>query len=42
MMPGNVWSTLCYIAGAISIVGPLFLIYFYFQTVRKRLREFNK
>jgi hypothetical protein len=40
-MPGTVWDTLCYIAGAVAVVGPLFIVYYYFRTVRRRLREFE-
>jgi hypothetical protein len=38
----RIWDVLCYIAGAIAIVGPLFIVYYYFRAVRRRLREFNK
>ena len=41
-MPSTVWDTLCYIAGAVAIVGPLIIIYYYFRTVKRRLEEFNK
>jgi hypothetical protein len=36
------WDTLCYIAGAVSIVGPLLIIWFYVRTVRRRLKKFNE
>jgi len=41
-MPAKTWDVLCYIAGAVAIAGPLFIVYYYFRAVRKRLREFNK
>ena len=41
-MPGKIWDTLCYLAGAVAIAGPLFIIYYYFRTVRQRLKEFNR
>ena len=41
-MPGQIWNVLCYIAGAIAIIGPLGIIYFYVRTVRRRLDQFNK
>ena len=36
------WDTLCYIAGAVSIVGPIAIIWFYVRTVRQRLKKFNE
>jgi hypothetical protein len=42
MEPTRVWNVLCYIAGAVAIVGPLFIVYYYFRAVSRRLREFNK
>jgi hypothetical protein len=42
MMPGTIWDTLCYIAAAIAIIGPLFLIYYYIRTVKQRLKDLNK
>ncbi len=41
-MPSSTWDIFCYIAGAISIVGPLAIIYYYVRAVRKRLKEFNE
>lgn len=38
----NAWDVLCYIAGAVSIAGPLAIIYFYVRTVRRRLKQFNE
>lgn len=40
--PSPTWDILCYIAGAVSIVGPLLIIYFYFKTVSRRLKEFKE
>jgi len=41
-MPGKIWYTLCYVAGAVAFGGPLFIIYYFFRTVRYRLKELNK
>lgn len=42
-MPTNrVWDVLCYLAGAVAIIGPLFIVYYYFRAVRRRLRELDK
>lgn len=41
-VPSSTWDIFCYIAGAVSIVGPLCIIYFYIRTVRKRLKEFKE
>jgi hypothetical protein len=40
-MPSKIWDTLCYVAGGVAIAGPLFIIYYYFRTVRRRLKEFR-
>ena len=40
--PSSTWDIFCYIAGAVSIAGPIAIIYFYFRTVRQRLREFKE
>jgi len=40
--PSTTWDLFCYIAGAISIAGPLGIIYFYFRTVRRRLKDFKE
>jgi hypothetical protein len=42
MEPTNVWNVLCYIAGGVAMVGPFFIVYYYFRAVRRRLREFNQ
>lgn len=35
------WGVFCYIFGAIAIVGPLILIYWYWKAASQKLREFN-
>ena len=40
--PSSTWDIFCYIAGAAAIVGPLVIIYFYFKTVKRRLKEFEE
>ena len=40
--PSSTWDIFCYIAGAISIAGPLIIIYFDLRTVRKRMQEFKE
>jgi len=41
-MPGEIWDTLCYVAGAIVFGGPLFIVYYFFLKVRCRLKELNQ
>jgi hypothetical protein len=41
-MPGEIWYTCSVIAGAISIIGPLFLVYSYVRTVTKRIKDFGQ
>ena len=36
------WDISCYIFGAIAIVGPLFIIVWYFQEAHKRVKELNR
>ena len=38
----KLWDVLCYVAGAVAMIGPMFIVYFYFRAVRRRLREFHK
>jgi len=40
--PSSTWDIFCYIAGAVSIAGPLAIIYFYFKTASRRLKEFKQ
>ena len=40
--PSSTWDIFCYIAGAVSIAGPLLIIYFYVRAVRRRLGEFKE
>lgn len=35
------WNAMCYIMGAISIIGPVCLIFWYFSAAKKRLQDFN-
>ena len=36
------WNVLNYIFGAISILGPILLIFWYIKAVRVRMSDFNK
>ncbi len=37
-----VWDILCYLMGAVCIIGPLALILWYFSAAKARLKEFHK
>lgn len=36
-----VWGVFTYIFGAIAVVGPLCLVYWYWKAARQRFRELN-
>ena len=36
------WDVLCYIMGAVSIIGPICLIFWYAGAAKKRLDDFKK
>jgi len=36
-----IWNVFCYIFGAISIIGPICLIFWYGSAAKKRLQDFN-
>jgi hypothetical protein len=36
-----IWDVMCYIMGAVSIIGPICLIFWYTSAAKKRLKEFH-
>lgn len=36
------WNVANYIAGAMCVIGPLFLIVWYFKAAKKRVEKLNK
>jgi hypothetical protein len=36
-----IWDILCYVMGAVCIIGPLALILWYFSAAKARLKDFH-
>lgn len=36
------WDIACYIAGAVSIIGPVGLVFWYYKAAKKQIRGLNK
>mgnify|MGYP000968916261 CR=1 FL=1 len=38
----NGWDVACYIFGTIALVGPLFIVVWYFRAAKQRIQDMNK